>query len=537
MLFGLRLLLGRLQGYFIAGGGYHDDMLMIKYSDLTGHFITQNLPLQDMLVKDIGFPLILRLVKFTGIPYSEMMSLLWFFAALSMVALVRVLTEEKNLCRDLMIFAFVLFSPLAFGYTGTRIYRNAALAQMYSIVLSMMSILFVWHFIKPKITSRMLIAFNVIFGLVFTLTYYIKEDGVWLLYCLIAVMLICLAKIIIDGKHFLERVALLLVPLIVFAGGTVAYKTINKICFGVYLVNNRTEGELGNFQKLIYKIKSDERTGTIWAPTDALNQAFNASETLRKAPALKDAVWHTGWFGGDITTNSIQGDFLGWVMLSELYDSGTCQTPSEQEEFLGKVNSELQAAFEAGTLQREDRFQIVSSMGGMTSEEIFSLFPAMLFNYQAYVTLQANEPNSELQDMEHKGNVRRASKVLHMNLAQYAEPNPCTEATKNFLKEMFAVYSNVQSVLFVSALFGVIFGLCALRKKIFSTKEYLMLAIALGSLLLSLVYAFAIAWFCKFLNVSNTIFYGVGLVPMLTLFEVFGTYLFYRMLKGWLNWQ
>ena len=176
-------------------------------------------------------------------------------------------------------------------------------------------------------------------------------------------------------------------------------------------------------------------------------------------------------------------------------------------------------------------------MGGMTSEEISSLFPMMLFNYQAYVTLQANEPNNQLQDMEHKGNIRRASKVLHMNLAQYAEPRPCTEATKSFLKEIFKVYSVVQSVLFIGALLGIIFGLCALRKRIFSTKEYLMLAIALGSLLLSLVYAFAIAWFCKFLNVSNVIFYGVGLIPMLMLFEIFGTYLLYRMLKGCLNWQ
>ena len=532
VLFGLRLLLGRMQGYFIEAKSFHDDALMINYADLTEHFITQNLLLQDLLVKDMGFPLILRFTKFIGLPYSEMMSLLWFFAALSIVALMRILTGEKNLWRDLLLFAFVLFSPIAFEYTGTRIYRNAALAQLYLIVLSMMIILFVWHFIKPRITPRELLIFNVTFGLVFTLTYYVKEDGFWLLCCLVAVMFVCLAKIIIDGRKILERIALLLVPLIVFAGGTVAYKTVNKIFFGVYLINNRTEGELGKFQNLIYKIKSDERTGTIWAPTDALNQAFNASETLRKTPALKNAVWHTTWFKEDITKNPIHGDYLGWVMVNELYHSGTCKSFREQEEFLGKVNSELQAAFEAGTLQKDDRFQLISSMGGMTLKEIFSLFPMMLFEYQAHVMLISNGPNNQLQDMEQKDNVMKASKLLNMNLAQYTEPTSSTETTKSFLKKMFPVYSVVQSVLFIGALLGIIFGVSALRKKIFSTKEYLMLAIALGNFLLSLVYAFAIAWFCKFLNVSNTIFYDVGLVPMLTLFEIFGTCLFYRMLKG-----
>lgn len=532
VLFGLRLLLGRMQGYFIEAKSFHDDALMINYADLTEHFITQNLFLQDLLVKDMGFPLILRFTKFIGLPYSEMMSLLWFFAALSIVALMRILTGEKNLWRDLLLFAFVLFSPIAFEYTGTRIYRNAALAQLYLIVLSMMIILFVWHFIKPRITPRELLIFNVTFGLVFTLTYYVKEDGFWLLCCLVAVMFVCLAKIIIDGRKILERIALLLVPLIVFAGGTVAYKTVNKIFFGVYLINNRTEGELGKFQNLIYKIKSDERTGTIWAPTDALNQAFNASETLRKTPALRNAVWHTTWFKEDITRNPIHGDYLGWVMVNELYHSGTCKSFREQEEFLGKVNSELQAAFEAGTLQKDDRFQLISSMGGMTLKEIFSLFPMMLFEYQAHVMLISNGPNNQLQDMEQKDNVMKASKLLNMNLAQYTEPTSSTETTKSFLKKMFPVYSVVQSLLFIGALLGIIFGVSALRKKIFSTKEYLMLAIALGNFLLSLVYAFAIAWFCKFLNVSNTIFYDVGLVPMLTLFEIFGTCLFYRMLKG-----
>lgn len=530
--FGLRLLLGEMQGYFIAANGYHDDILMIRYSQLIEHFINHNLPPQDLLVKDMGFPLILRLVKFTGIPYSVMMSLLWFFAALSTVALVRVLTEEKNLWRDLAVFVFVLFAPVAFEYTGTRIYRNSAMAQMYFIALSMMSIFFVWHFIKPRVTPRVLVAFNVVFGLAFTLTYYIKEDGIWLLGCLLAVMFVCFVRIILSGEQILPRVALLMIPLIIFAGSTVAYKGVNKICFGVYLINNRTEGELGNFLKLIYKIKSDERTGSVWAPIDALNQAFNASKTLRENSALKEAVWHTGWFKKDIEKNPIQGDFLGWVMLSELYNSGTCHTLREQEEFLGKVNAELEAAFDANILQRDDRFQLVSSMGGMTKEEIFSLFPAMLLEYKAYITLHHVEPNRERQNMDNARTLKLASRALRMNLAKYAEPRFSTETANAFIKKLFAVYSAVQGALFIAALLGVIFGICTIRQKIFSVNEYLMLAIASGSLLLSLVYAFAIAWFCKFLSTNMAIFYGVGLVPMLTLFEIFGTYLLYRMCKN-----
>ena len=447
--------------------------------------------------------------------------------------MVRVLTAEKNLLRDLVIFTLILFTPVGFTAIGTRIYRNAAMTPLYFTVLSMMTLMFVWHFIKPKITQRLLIAFNIAFGLIFTLTCYIKEDGLWLVCCLITVTIICLVKIIFDRTEIFKRVSLLLIPLMIFASGTVAYKTVNKIFFGVYLINNRTEGELGNFQKLIYKIKSDERRANIWAPTDALAQAFNASETLRQNSALKDAIWHTGWFSGDIEKNPIQGDFLGWVMLSELYNSGTCKNLVEQEEFLAKVNRELQAAFDAGILQKDNRFQLISSMGGMTNEEIFSLGKLMLTEYYAHITLNLQKPEREVQSLEHKRRLKRISNAMNMNLAKYATEVPQT--IESFLKILFGMYSVIQTIFFFAALIGVVLSLCAINKKIFSTNEYLMIAIAVGNLLLSIVYALAIAWFSEFLfergEWGGLIFYSSALVPMLLIFGICGTCLLYR-IKG-----
>lgn len=537
VLFAVRLLIGRMAGCHILTTAYHDDMLMIRYADLIGHFITHNLPPQDLLVKDMSFPLMLRLVKFTGIAYTDFLALLWFLAALSVVALFRTLTAEKNLACDLAIFAFVLFAPVAFEYPGVRVYRTAAIPPLYFVVLSLMALQFAWHFIKHKLPPRRLLTFEVVLGFFFALTYYVKEDGIWLLMCLASVTTICFVKIIFDGEQIFRRVAILMIPLMIFAGGTIAYKSVNKICFGVYLINNRTEGELGKFQQLIYKIKSDERTASIWTPTDALAQAFDASETLRQAPALREAVWHTDWFNGDITTHPIDGDFLGWVMLRTLYDSGTCKTLADQENFLGKVNAELNAAFETGQLQRDDRFQLVSSMGSMTTQEIFSLLPLMAAEYLVHVTLQFNEPCSDFQNAQDKRTLNRASKVLNMDLAEFAEPRFYTHATMNFLEKMFALYSVIQTLLFVAANVGVVGSLWAIirNKKSFSARGYVLLAIAAGNLLLSVAYALAIAWFCEYLYAKGDYnplkWLSVGFVPMLMTFEIFGTYLLWCLCK------
>ena len=541
----LRLWFARIIGCRFAPEQYYDDAILVHYADLYSHFIAQDLPAKDLLVKDMGFPLILSFVEASGLVYTDVISLMYFAAALSAVMLFRVLSAKKNFLRDAAIFAFVFNA-------GTPLYRNAVLPPLYFIVLTMLAIIFARHFIKPHAEN---VAFNIIFGLIFTLTYYIKEDGLWLLICLAAVTAICFVKLIaekfLSDSQRLRYIALLLLPLFIFAGGTVVYKGVNKIFFGVYLINNRTEGELGDFVKQIYKIKADGRRASIWAPTDAINQAFNVSETLRGNQNLRGKVFNNNWFG-DITKTPIHGDFLGWVMLNALYDSGTCKTFAEQEEFLSKVNAELQAAFEAGALQRDERFQIVSSMGGMTAGEIFSLTPLVLREYFSHVTTYYYLPGAlpldfapyaeefdfprraedyglksliMTQSTEPAELIDKAEAVTNMN---FRADNPRAAVANSLAEKIFSVYAVIQSLLFVAAVIGVCGSLRELIRRTgkFSLNEYLTLAVACGEFMLSIAYAFAIAWFCYFLRENgNDIwlltlkYYSTALVPMLMTFE------------------
>ena len=553
-LFGLRLYLGRLTGCSFDPTLYHDDMLLINYADLYAHFVTQNLPPQDALAKDMGFPLILWLIKASGLVFTDAISILWLVAAMTVIVLIRTLRGEQNFFVELAAFAFVMFTPIAFDFnTGTKIYRNVVLPPLYFMTLTMMTLMFARHFLPPIKTSR-LFMFNVTFGLVFTLTYYVKEDGLWLLLCLIATSLICLIKIFMDGKRRLIGTATLLIPLIVFACGTTAYKTVNQKFFGVYLVNNRTGGELIEFLKLIYKIRSDERTASVWAPADAISRAFDASATLSSKPALKDEIFHTRWFGGDIEKNPIQGEYLGWVMLSALYDSGTCRTPVDQENFLRTVNSELQAAFDAGTLPADDRITFLPSMGSMTAQEIFSLREPIKIAYRAHLTLDTYLPGALPLDFapfvkkfdlptnpadyglqsfiltQKTEPAEIIEKVSALTKIDLAEQNPKAELANRIITKIFSVYAVIQCVLFIAAVIGVSLTLrkIFLRKKI-SIGDRLTLTIALANVILSLCYAFAVAWFCVFIRDSGNVlwfgflkYYSTAMVPMLMTFEILG---------------
>ena len=358
-------------------------------------------------------------------------------------------------------------------------------------------------------------------------------------------------EVFIDTKTLKEKfihTLILFLPLIMWFSGTVAYKSINEHYFGVYIINNRTEGELGRFLKNVYHIKSAERTGKIWAPADAVMKAFDTSETLKNNVELRENVLHTPWFTNadkpTIFEAPIHGDFLGWVMLSSIYDTKTCLTLADQETYFKKVNQELETAFENGTLEKDDKFYIASSMGGRTFSEILQLKEGIALAYilhlfvtdnpniTEYRIYTDNDKTFEDTVADYKGIIAKAGDFANID---FFAKNEYYKQAYTFSLITFWIY-RVLNLVLVSCSFVGIF--LAVRKIIHSSvKEcsntLLTVVIVTGTLLLSAVYALAISWFSEFLVVTAALnFYGIGIIPMLIIFEVFGTYLFLNSFKS-----
>ncbi len=543
----LRIWLARISGVFYLPDELYDDLLLMKYADFGEYFSARNLPFNELLLKNMGFPVLLNLVGISGLQYTDVLSLFWFLAAISTVELFAKSTGVTNKIIWLAVYIFVLFAPAAFdNWCGTRLYRNAVLTPLYFIVLNMAAILFVHHFTESKFDVKKFLPFQIFLGLIFTLTFYIKEDGIWLLAVLVAVLIPCLIKALLQNNFSIRKqlihIALLLLPLIIFGAGTTFYKLVNYKYFGVYEINTRTEGETGKFVKLVYKISSNERTGKIWAPHDAVQQAINASETLKNNHALTESILHSKWCGGDMAVNPVSGDFLGWVIMTAAKDSGAFNSLAEQEKFFRQVNQEIETAFENGTLQKDSKFQLVSSVGGRSLKEILKLSKLMAKEYFIHVTLYHYQPGaypnsvSQPQNEEQAISIATASRLTNIDLNK---TNEMAGQATNFLNVMFVIYSIVQTVLFVMAIIGLGYNIKKIwRRQIkLEIKPLLPLLIAAGFLLLSLAYSLALAWFCEFISPSilreaALKFYGVGLIPLLASFEIFGTYLFYADYKS-----
>ena len=547
-LLAVRVYLGRIASIFLLPGQIYDDDWMLLASELPDHFAGLNMPWHMLMIKDMGYPALLALIRSAGVQYTDAMAILWFSAAVLFMCLFRSITSIKHWATSAFIYAFVLFQPMAFDtLTSLRLYRNGALIPFYFIVLTMMGLIFARFFTSSRPSSfKVFIIFQLIFGSIFTWTYYMKEDGIWLLCCLVAILLLCTIKIIQQYRQSVKmcllQLTVLFIPVLLFATATIAYKSINQAYFGVYETNNRTAGELGKFIKNVYDIKSAERSGTVWAPTDAVMKAFDVSDTLSSNNDLRDSVIHTAWFEGNIYKSPIQGDFLGWVMMTSISDTKVCHSLPEQEEFLRKANNELAAAFSNGRLEKDDSFRLTSSMGGRSIREILHLRRLLSRQYRSYIAMQGvgytpydyrivfnpNDPK------DHQEIIAKASQTVGFDLTQ---KNSDAGNAAFVLNKLFLGYAALQILGTVFALLGIGFAVKKLlaRQKPFTSAEGCSLAISVSSLLLSVVYGIAVAWFCEFVfALIDWVpkFYGIGMIPMLTLFEVFGSYLFFFYLQA-----
>ena len=513
-----RIILGYgLGAWYKVDYGY-DDVAMFK--GLSVQRITH--PTEESLIKNLAFSLFLGVNAISGIPYTIMTGILWSITALVVWFLIKKMTDKKWV--QLFGFVYVLFLPIAFeSWGGLRIYRNAIIAPCIILTFSLL-LFIVIDIIKGEKVKKSSIITSLLAGIMFSFTYFLKEDGIWLKLTVAALMAICACILIVrlirsknKSKPIIKKCFLWLVvciiPFVVLSIGDKLYKGFNQMAFGVYETNTRTEGELGKF---VYSIDSPNRTVAVWAPYDAIEAAFNASPTLSSHPGLLEAIRTTEWFDGDIIKNPIPKDFLTWVIRTELVQEGLWTSEKDVSNLFKQVNSEIQQAFEDGTLKKATgRIQIVSSIAGYSMEDIKSsnLMGQLWWVFEDAVWLKGYEAGYDYDTESTNANIER---VLNMNHSDINTPTGTKKEISKVLTNVInIVYRVVNTVLIIFApiyiITQIIFLIKNLKKRDVLKKNKMKIYLALTSLFffgITFVYTLATAWF--FLQPAAVEFYGTG---------------------------
>jgi len=531
-------------GLWFNTGAMLDDHLLIEYADFRQHFIQTG---WHSLVKTLGFPIFLRFVSITELPFPVVLTAVWVIVALLITLAFRQLTS--NVWWLGFTYLFVLFTPSAFDFlVGTRLYRNSVFAPFIYLVFALMLLLIVYTLKARSTKSLVLIASSL--AVAFTFTYYLNEAGYWLVPCLVLCLLVCLGVQVfrwcstsgrLPLKRYLGNVAIFVIPIAGFAFGSVIYHSINYVFFGVWAIETRQSAELGRFVHNVYRIQSDNRDAVFWAPRDAIEAAFAASPTLQIFPP--EVLAGIG---------QPNGDFLTWELRQSLGNAGFWLdgrfSERQVNDTFAIVNAELDEAFATGTLLEDDRFQLVSSAGGRTPAEIERLIPNVFDAMRSVVFSEVYVPGGIPAEGDNPGALQRASFLANFPIRFETQHDSMAQRDLNLANAIaavvFRIYGVINPILAVGALIGAVYGLVtAIRRRrdaLFTSRATdLTLALTTFALIgISMLYIFGISWFAEFIWITTTLgrlsmllYYGVGLVPLLSLAMISGAFLLFSAIE------
>lgn len=530
----LRIQLSNQLGIHFESHMIHDDALFIRYAGLIGHFKN---PDYLSLVKYLGYPVFLNIVRKSPFNFITLVSILWIIAAIGLAIVVRKISKRRIF--GFLAYLYILFLPMAFDYRmGTKLYRNTIMAPLICIIFCLF-IYFIYSFLKNEKKRFQHIVLSILLGGLFSFTYFIKEDGIWLMACLLFVMIIELCVLLYHiikqkaWKPFITQLICICIPLSMFAVTNSAYIAINQKYFGVPYTETRNSGELGKFVANVYKIKSKNRTFNIWAPSDAIEKAFDVSPTLKKYPELEYEILNTPWFPSD---HPIIGDFLTWVLRTALHDTDTWTNEKEMEKLFKKVNTELENAFETGKLKKEDKIQLLSSVGGKSWDEIENVFTYAYQGYFKSIVLEGYKAGGIKGDLEEKEVIKHAALITkHPYLNNYNNKtlkNNQKSANKK-VKRIFSLYSLINPLLFVISILAIVIEFIRILRKKFDQRHIFIIIAMIMLIGLNFVYSFAICWFADFLMVNPGHhmywynYYALAVPVLMGIVYMLGIYLFF----------
>ena len=539
-----RVLAGLRIPYMILANQRYDDRLLFEnaYDLLSGVWLGS----YDSytLAKGIGYPLFLVLAKKLCLPYSVLLSLLQAAGAWLFVRAVSV--RWQNPYGQAILYLLLLFSPISLTLLVTqRLYRMAIVPGMVLVVFSSM----IGLTLRKELPLKKQLPWAFLTGLTLAFFWQIREDSVWIL-PFIAVMTVWNVGYVIlvlhkklNTKALLLHCLTMLLPLLLLFGANTGVSVVNRIHYGVFLNNDRTEGNFAELMSLLYHLDSNTRTNPdIWISRDTIVRAEAASPTLQQIQPLLDS-YTEDWATRD---GEIPGDHFSWVLRDAVQDSGIAPNAVSAQTFYGNVLSELRAAVASGELtEKTDGALYFSSQSrGVLPEEIPGILSDTLQNIWKIAGYTNCALSSSAKSAGRLSDIRRMESfasclTVYPTLSQFqaADYDSIEDESLYDFNEIYssgmvsllnksnAIYQLLGQPMFLLALLA----LCVLTVRVIhglfhgDTKDLELWILTCGILLSAVLLRFGCglftAWFSEDMQKFINSFYSCGVYILLQMFK------------------
>lgn len=517
-----RALINVRMTYYIHQLMMDDDGLMYLYADFLKRFNYLGPYNVRTLTKGISYSIFLAFSTKTWIPYSFLISALDILAAYVFIEAIKSKISNRYLLG--IIYLLLLFNPMNLDcQIRQRMYRNSLVPDMVVLTFALL----IGLFFRRNEELKTQIKWSVCAGISLSYFYYLREDSFWILPFVFTAMILEILNIfffnkdkienIRTKKYIVKRVAVYVLPLMMLFTCTLSLKSLNKVYYGVFLVNDRADSYFANVMEDLYKIDAKDENSKVWLSKDAVKVAFENSKSLKKIE--KDFYKNFNYWKKNPSAyngQEVYGDLLSWTFRGAAADYGIYKNAVKANNYWKEVDLELKEAAKSGKIKQKSAIYISKQARGIKPSEVPVFLKDAVRNVGASSRYKYCKMDAIANSLGNLSDIRRyeteygvyAQLPMKTGDAKAATSMGVTDKANKIIK-VYQIISKVVSPLallsYIALTVLVVYQI--FQKKFENLEMWLMIT---GVALSGYVLMLGVTFFTSFLDERLLLFYGSG---------------------------
>ncbi|MBQ7433628.1 MAG: hypothetical protein IJV50_09280 [Lachnospiraceae bacterium] len=334
--------------YALTTAGF-DDRLMVNltYWMMNGEWLgTYN---SNTFVKGIGFPVFLAGARMFGFSYLSAISLFYIIACILIVIAMRPVLQKT--WQGILVYGVLLFNPETISYTTQRVYRNSLTPSQVLLILACCFAIY----LRYRQPVRKWWGWAVGAALSVAFFWHTREDALWLAPFLVVFAVVLTVGIFGSAKSWKEKLGKsisVIAPILVIPLSTAMISAVNYHHYGMYISNELGQGNFPKALQAMYTAQTDTPEIEYVSVSQAkLEQLYTYSPSLAE---IRDEL--AGWsqlfatYDRNPEDGEVEDGYFFWVLRMAAEEKGYYESPQKADAYFGRIASELQTAFDNGTL-------------------------------------------------------------------------------------------------------------------------------------------------------------------------------------------
>lgn len=350
-----QILVASLPIYARDSGGPDQYKLLTDAEDIwKGQYIVNNMYGPFALFKRaISFPVFLAICHWVGISYLAGYTFLYTVAC--MLALYALGQYVDNKYILFVAFAILLFVPFSYDNIVQFVYNLSFTAPLAIGAISCLVIAYAKRNSKWYVTLVWMLAA----AIYLTGIWLNREDSMWIIPLIAGFLLVAFVALIrnykvIGFKAVMGKMVIFLLPILFVMLGDMTLSYVNYIKYGVFTTNDYTATNFENAYNSLLEIEQTGYAECCSITKDMLDKAYEVSPSLKELKPYMDEFYELGSYdktGVNPYDGEIEDSLMNIALRVAAEYAGYYQDAVSTDEFWGRVDKELQCAFDGGGLK------------------------------------------------------------------------------------------------------------------------------------------------------------------------------------------